>query len=231
MGSDDLFHRRKARTVSSLERQRQSRSQRERYLIVCEGTKTEPYYFNDLTKDFGILSTSVKIAPNDGCSPDRIVAHALKLYEDDARLGDSFDKVYCVFDCDEHSTFSNAVSRIKDLANTSKPFEAITSVPCFEYWLLLHFGGTAKPFAPVGGKSAGDQLVDALRKKTSFRGYAKANKGVYASLKDKLPVAINAAVRLASQSNSAEHRNPSTRIHVLIQALQALASPKVSIRA
>ena len=54
MGHDDLFKKRKARKNIDLQRERHKRAQNKRYLIVCEGTKTEPYYFQSLLEDIGI---------------------------------------------------------------------------------------------------------------------------------------------------------------------------------
>ena len=45
MGSEDLFHKRKARESADLQRVSPERGKNKRYLIVCEGTKTEPQYF------------------------------------------------------------------------------------------------------------------------------------------------------------------------------------------
>ena len=168
MGSDDLFRKRKARKNAELERQKKERSQIKRYLIVCEGTKTEPFYLKDLTDDLGIRPSSVRIAQNDGPSPDRVVAHGMTLYEEDAKTGDSFDQVFCVFDRDKHSTYADAVQRVRDCAAAGKPFHAVTSVPCFEYWLLLHFGYTDHPFDAAGRKSACDNLIAVLRTKPGF---------------------------------------------------------------
>jgi hypothetical protein len=83
---------------------------------------------------------------------------ALALYEEDALTGDSFDQVYCVFDRDRHTTFDAAVQRTKDLSAAGKPLLAITSTPCFEVWLLLHFCYSDQPFHPIGRKSVGDQV-------------------------------------------------------------------------
>ncbi|NLY65622.1 MAG: RloB domain-containing protein [Alcaligenaceae bacterium] len=147
MGSEDLFHKRKARKNSELKRQKRERAQNTRYLIVCEGTKTEPRYLREFLDDLKIRPQLVHIMPNNGVTPDRIVEHAINLYEEDKIAGDAFDKVYCVFDRDKHTTFSSAVKRIKDLGH---PFVAITSTPCFEFWLLLHFIYTNKPFHAAG---------------------------------------------------------------------------------
>lgn len=117
MGSDELFHRRKAREGNALKRQKFERARNKRILIVCEGTKTEPHYFRELRDDLSIRHQVLRIEPNDGVSPDRVVAHALALYEEDAESGDAYDTVYCVFDRDKHSTFDAAVQRVKGLGD------------------------------------------------------------------------------------------------------------------
>ncbi|MEP6588211.1 MAG: RloB family protein [Polaromonas sp.] len=225
MGSDDLFHKRKARTIDKLERKVKTRLQSQRFLIVCEGTKTEPNYFNELVASLGIRPQTVRIAPNNGSSPDRIVEHALKLYEDDALSGDSFDKVFCVFDRDMHTTFDAAVQRVHDLkkAKKSKPFEAITSSPCFEYWLLLHFGLTDQPFHAAGKKSVCDNLVVQLRKKPGFKNYNKGQQGVYAMLKgEKTSTAIAAAQQVRQSAEATGQKNPLTHVDTLVKALLEL---------
>jgi hypothetical protein len=47
MGSDNLFHKRKARQIESLRRKKARRASYETVLIVCEGEKTEPNYFKE----------------------------------------------------------------------------------------------------------------------------------------------------------------------------------------
>ncbi|MFZ2219267.1 MAG: RloB family protein [Rhodoferax sp.] len=224
MGSDDLFHRHKARTGAELQRQKRERVRNKRYLIVCEGTKTEPHYFRDLLEDLGIRRHMVCIAPNDGVSPDRVVAHAVALYDKDAVAGDAFDTVYCVFDRDKHTTFDEAVQRTKDLRAESKPFVAITSTPCFEVWLLLHFGYSAQPFHSAGKKSVGDQVVAALKAKPGFTKYGKGQKGVYGQLKAKLTDALTHAERLRKHGVATGSINPATDVDELVKAIHALTA-------
>jgi RloB-like protein len=226
MGSEDRFHKRKARKNAELGRQKKERAQLERYLIVCEGTKTEPFYLRYLAEDLGILPSVLKIAQNNGSSPDRVVAHGIKLYNDDAKSGDSFDQVFFVFDRDTHSTYDAAVQRVKDCADTDKPFKAITSVPCFEYWLLLHFGYTDKSFKAVGQKSACDDLISVLRTKPGFKNYGKGNEGVYALVKDKTDVAMRAAAKGLANAKKIGEENPSTRMHELIAELLKVSKAK-----
>lgn len=48
MGTDNLFHKRKARPPSSFQRRAARRAPYAKVLIVCEGEKTEPNYFKGL---------------------------------------------------------------------------------------------------------------------------------------------------------------------------------------
>jgi len=224
MGSDDLFRKNKARTSEELQRKIKARAQSQRFLIVCEGMKTEPNYLKELVDSLGIRPQAVKIARNDGSSPDRVVDHALALYKEDSLGGDSFDRVFCVFDRDMHTTFDAAVQRIRDLngSDKPKPFEAITSSPCFEYWLLLHFGFTDQPFHAAGKKSVCDKLIVQLRTKPGFRDYGKGQQGVYALLKDKTSAAIAAAKQVRQSAEATGQKNPLTHIDTLVEALLAL---------
>lgn len=223
MGSDDLFHKRRARKAEELARAKATRTQGKRVLIVCEGEKTEPLYLNDLKTDLGVRPAAVKIAPHNGSSPDQVVAHGLELYEEDAKRGDSYDAVYFVFDRDKHVTYATAVQRLSDCKIAGKPFHAVTSVPCFEYWLLLHFGFTDKPFTEAGKKSAADTLISQLRTKPNFKNYGKGQKGIYELLKDKLPTAMGAAAYGLANAERTGEENPSTRVHELVEALQRLS--------
>jgi hypothetical protein len=226
MGSEDLFHKRKAKTDADLKRRKAFRASKQRYLIICEGAKTEFNYFRDLRADLGIDAKQVQIPKNHGNTPERILDHALALYDEDALSGDAFDKVYCVFDRDTHSTFDVTIQRIKDLKSVrkSKPFEAITSTPCFEFWLLLHFGYTDAAFHQAGKKSVGDNAVAALKKKSGFAAYDKGTQGIYAQLKPKLPDAIKHAQKLREESIKNRTMNPATNVDILVLDIQALAS-------
>jgi hypothetical protein len=222
MGSEDLFRKRKAREGAALQRRRQERARNTRYLIVCEGTKTEPHYFRELLDDLRIRPQMVRIVPNDGVSPDRVVAHALTLYEEDAVSGDAYDNVYCVFDRDRHTTFDAAVQRTRDLSDEGKPLVAITSTPCFEVWLLLHFGYTDKPFHAAGKRSTGDQVVAMLKTKPGFRKYGKGQKGIYNQLKGDLDDALVYAEQLRKHCAATGSTNPATDIDKLVLELQKL---------
>jgi hypothetical protein len=222
MGSDDLFRKRKARKAEEFARKVAQKASGKRFLIVCEGTKTEPQYFTELLVDLKIPPQRVKIAPNDGNSPDRVVAHSLELQQVEIASGDGYDCVYCVFDRDKHTTFTSAVKRVKDLSDSGKPLKAITSTPCFEFWLLLHFDYSNAPFHAAGKKSIGDQAVSKLKTKPGFAKYAKGSKGTYNLLKPQLPEAIKNARKLRQViggPNLQHEANPWTNVDELVEAL------------
>ena len=228
MGSEDLHHKRKARKGAALEKQKTERVRSPRFLIVCEGTKTEPNYLKELVNDLMIRPQVVKIAPNSSSSPDRILEHATELYDEDASHGDSFDRVFCVFDRDTHMTFNATVQKIRDLAKAARPrpFEVITSAPCFEYWLLLHFGYTDVPFHAAGKKSVCDNLIKVLRTKPDFEAYGKGQSGIYGLLKNKTSTAIEAARKSRATAAASGQTDPHTHVDALIEALQELATKR-----
>lgn len=217
MGSDDRFLKRKPRTTASLGRLKHARVSAERYLIVCEGTKTEPRYFQALVNAQGINSQRVKIAPNNGNTPDKIVGHALHLYEADYKNGDPFDAVYCVFDRDTHSTFEAAKAKIEALKAEKKPFNAITSTPCFEYWLLLHFEFTDKAFTATGKTSAGDAVAKAL--KVHMPHYAKGQLDIHAIVQSRAETALKHAKRARKNAEKTGSTNPTTDVDKLVETL------------
>lgn len=226
MAAKDLFNKRQPGNPKGNRRETRLRAPAPRVLLVCEGEKTEPQYFNDFIKTVG-LHQQVKVAKNDGSSPDRVVAWAEELQAVAQREGDAFDEVYCVFDRDSHERFADAVARLKALHTEGQPFRGVVSMPCFEFWLLLHFGYTDKPYAKKGKKSIGDAVVTDLKTKDGFAKYDKGLSGVYQLLAPRLELALANAKRLAvNPADASEHPNPSTQVHELIGRIQAIAASK-----
>jgi len=214
MGSDNLFHKRKARQVESLRRKKARRASYDTVLIVCEGEKTEPYYFKELRDDFKLNSANIEITGDTGgSSPMNVVNYAFDHYEE-------YDQTFCVFDKDRHTNYQQAFNKVRDKKQRKEHIlQAITSVPCFEFWLLLHFRYTTKNF-DTGPGSICDLLIAEL--KSNLPGYAKGSKGTYGWLKDKLPMAIENARKVADYCKSTGTDHPSTQIHNLVEYLQNL---------
>jgi hypothetical protein len=150
----------------------------DRVLIVCEGSKTEINYFNELIKDLKLSTVNIKILDIKQTTPDSLLGKATELYEISEKEGNLFDRVYCVFDKDKHPKYQETKNRIDQRKKLKDMYYAF-SEPCFEFWLLLHFIKTDKPFADF----------DELRKDRDFRKYFpnyKKSEIIFNDLKDKV---------------------------------------------
>jgi len=143
MGTDNIFHKKKQQ---KLDRKKETRDTKDKILIVCEGEKTEPNYFKALKQKFRTQAIDIEIDGNSDPAPINVVEHSIKKAKKEENGGDRYDIVYCVFDKDKHENFNRALDKIpKDKKHGAK-FYAIISVPCFEFWLLLHFEKRGKNF-------------------------------------------------------------------------------------
>jgi len=183
---------------------------RERILIVCEGKKTEPDYFSAMRADYGVRGMNVVIH-NTGSrsSPKTVVGDALRYYKAD---GEDFDAVFCVFDRDRHGrSYSEALGRIGGL----EKFFAINSVPCFEFWVLLHF------CCSLGSWETYDDLAPDLRKQ--MPDYKKNMTGLYDRIKDPTDTAIKNAKHAERQAKTAGTDSPTTKVYVLVEKMREMA--------
>jgi RloB-like protein len=122
----------------TLRRRRAFRPPLPRFLIVCEGTLTEPGYFQE-TRRLERSLIDLEISP--GGEPKALVQRAVEKKKNAERLARSqkdsnlrYDQVWCVFDIDEHPLIPEA----KQQAGANG-IELAISNPCFELWALLHF--------------------------------------------------------------------------------------------
>ncbi len=207
--------KRKARGAGSLKRAGAKRASYDVVLIVCEGEKTEPNYFKGLRNELRLTNTNIIICGREcGSSPDAVVDFAIAKYQQTR----DYDRVYCVFDKDTHSTYIAALDRIRRtrLPNQGKIF-AIPSVPCFEYWLLLHFIFTTRPFAKSGAGSSCDSVIKELTKFLPH--YGKSHGRIFQETRRLMDAAITNAKRVAKFHETSGADNPSTQVHELVEYL------------
>ena len=122
------------------------------FLIVTEGTVTEPVYFDLLLKDLGLDSVTVCVVPGAASHPKHVIGTAAKIVKDRAQRykkgllanheSPTFDHVWAVIDTDVAQRES-IWHDIKNLAEQRK-VKLAHSTPCFEFWLLLHLGYTTR---------------------------------------------------------------------------------------
>jgi hypothetical protein len=124
-----------------------------RLLIVCEDEKFSVKYFKELCKDLKIENLVKVDDGREGSAPKSVLDRACKLVK--SQDLEEQDTVYCVIDKDEHSTYAEVVRNFNSIIKTnlseervrSRPqFKLITSVRCFEIWILLHLRYTTKSF-------------------------------------------------------------------------------------
>ncbi len=227
MGSDDLFHKRKARSNEESKRRKASRKPYDRVLIVCEGEKTEPFYFEEIKVLLEIDSANIEIDGSCGSSPISVVEHALLLFDRDRATGEIYNKIYCVFDKDRHASYDQALEKVQSINRSIKKdknamFVATHSTPSFEYWLLLHFIPTTKPYEGTERKSAGDQVIDDL--KLYIPDYKKTQKGIFKKSTEDgtLEYAIAHSQRIFEAAKKSRNFNPSTNMHELVEYLHKI---------
>jgi hypothetical protein len=220
MGTDNLFYKRKARLAESHRREKAKYDPYERILIVCEGKKTEPYYFHGLRRALGLNQNNVVIEDRkSGLDPKSLVAFAIETSKKDK----GYDRVYCVFDKDKHVSYTAALDKIRAKRLVGGAIlHAITSVPCFEIWLLLHFTDTTRPFSTAGSDSDCALVIKALDRRGRIPGYEKGSRDIFQAISDKLETAILNSEKLENFHKTSQTDNPSTKVHELVQYLKSL---------
>lgn len=197
---------------------------RQYYLIVCEGEKTEPNYFEGLKHDLpkGVLTSYQINIEGTGYNTQSLIDEALRLkeaYEDETSR--PIDKVWVVFDKDSFTAndFNNAILRC---AGTNPIIGCAWSNEAFELWYLLHFHY-------YNSAISREYFQDLIEKNLQpslgldYR-YQKNSKEMYGILKEhgSMQNAIKNAKRLdnefAGRYDYANH-NPSTKVYKLVEEL------------
>jgi hypothetical protein len=183
-------------------------------LVACEGRKTEPNYIKGLRLAYGLSSVNVRVLEPPGQDPLSIVRFAIEELDRDQE----YDRAYCVFDRDGHANFDAAVrlARESKYSIANKLF-AITSIPCFELWVLLHYCYSTAAYAAAGGLSACERVVRDVRRHCP--NYTKASELIFSELAGNVSQAMRNAQRLERHNADTQTSNPATRVHHLVDYL------------
>jgi len=208
-----------------LQRKRPQRANHDRILIVSEGRKTEPNYFREIRAHYRLSATSIEVRCSEsGTAPIQVVQYARDLFNDgDAHRGiekRAFERVYAVFDRDDHDSYYDALSLTSSLEGKLKndlrqpvSFAAIVSVPCFELWLLLHFEAV---LSPIHRSEVLSRLKQHLPR------YCKGSSDSFSKTLTHLPLAMQRAVKLSQRFNPHTDPEPFTAVADLVQILIGL---------
>jgi len=198
------------------------------FLVVTEGTVTEPVYFSLLLRELQLSLVRIKVQPGDASDPRHVIetaAREAKEQERKARKGLlgltdplRFDQVWAVIDTDV-AVRMGSWNDVQQLARARKVSLAY-STPCFEFWLLLHLAGFTTRSDLHNGAAAKSAVKEALgRDYSTNRDIAKEAIGSFIA---KWPEAVGhaEAVRLYHQRACTPLPcNPSTEAYRLARAL------------
>lgn len=183
-----------------------------RILIICEGTVTEPQYFDAFRRDEYNSLVNIEIDDKGGV-PKTLVERAAarkKQSEIEAeQMGDSnlkYDEVWCVYDVDQHPNLPDAWQQARD-----NGIHLAISNPCFELWLLLHY---CEQTAHIERKPAVSSLG------TFIKGYKKHVP--FQNLRAGYEDAVLRAKRLEEHhiQVDSEGGNPSTSVYKLTERIR-----------
>ena len=217
----------KKRQQRQLNRKINSRASYDRVLIVSEGSKTEPNYFKEIRSHFRLHTANIEVRPSEfGTAPIQVVEYAQSLFvngDTHKKLAKrAFDRVYVVFDRDDHESYVKAINlahsldgKLKNDDSKSVTFKAVVSVPCFELWLLLHY---EEIHAPIHRSQVTQRL------KRYYPSYEKGMGGVFGYTQKHLTLAISRAESLARKNTVYSNHEPYTNIYELVDFLISLKS-------
>ena len=191
--------------------------QRRYYLIVCEGEKTEPNYFEAIKRILPPEMVNRITISGTGKNTLSLVEHAQK--EVTARKRSDYPpyyKIWVVFDRDSFnpSDFDNAIATIAGKSSKTEQWQAAWSNEAFELWYILHFRTQA------GGALSREDYEHILAHDMG-RPYQKNAEDMFDLLKPHVVTAIKRANRaLKLQHGKPYHKqNPATTVQHLVKEL------------
>lgn len=227
----------KAAEASSLERKAVAKREAsgvklgDSFLIVTEGTVTEPEYFRLLLDDLKLSVVKIHIQPGDKPQPLKVIATAVRLAKKRAagmkkkREGQAFSKipfdhVWAVIDADVPMKEGNW-EEVKQAAADGN-VRLAPSMPCIEYWLLLHLKYS------TAGLADGDAAKAALKAAGFDCSKLETAKESLPNLIEQWPQAAKHADKVRNhhtKGGTPEPANPSTDVDLLVRALNDSVQP------
>ncbi len=185
------------------------------FLIICEGSKTEPNYFLELEKDLpkGIVKIEIE---GSGLNTISLVDHAIKARDTSIR---KYDRIWVIFDKDDFPDENFNTAIYKALGNG---ISCAWSNEAFELWFLLHFQYIN---VGMGREQYKEFLENEVRKasKNPNYTYTKNSTDTYSVLKQygNQAQAIKWASKLLSNYSNEKYatHNPCTLVHIVIDEL------------
>lgn len=186
-----------------------TRAEKKKILIVCEGSRTEPEYFQAFR------------VPKEVCEIKGSGNNTISLIKQAKILSDKSDynEVWCVFDRDSFPK-TNILGALR-LAE-KYGFKCAFSNESFELWYVLHF-------EYLDTQITRKQYCSKLSKHLGFK-YSKGSQTIYKHLKLRQSTAIKNATKLLNeicpQGSCRYDARPTTTVHELVVRLNKMAMSK-----
>lgn len=219
MGTDDLFKkRRKARKQRKHEFKTPKANS---YLIVTEGTQTEPIYFNGIKKliqesvggQVDIVESPVVDVQGEGCSTCTLIEATEQIVKDAKVM---YQNVWVLFDKDDFTDFDEAIQ-----CGVERGYNVAWSNESFEYWLYLHFSYSDSALH----RHEWTEKLDGIFKQFGWGSYQKNDKELfeYVNMYGGVETAIKHAKRRMSEFETSKlnpsEYNPGTTVYKLVEEL------------
>lgn len=228
---DNAILKRRARAEKK--RKTEFKSKRKFYLIVCEGEKTEPNYFESLKESLprGVLELTNIDIDGTGKNTLSIIDEAKKLkkkYEE--KYLRKIDNVWTVFDKDSFpsTNFNNAINKGE---NSRPKINCAWTNEAFELWYLLHFNYYNTGIPREQYQKLLEKEINKAANTSDYK-YKKNSEEMFSILNQygSQETAISNAERLESlyHDRSYSDHNPCTKVHKLINELIELTEKYVA---
>lgn len=194
-----------------------------RILIVCEGEKTEPNYFQSFHQmQYGSIVYEVK-CEGGKINTIQVVDKAIELRDKAVNSGEPYDAVWVVFDKDDFpsSDFNAAITKAEQ-----HDLGCAWSNEAFELWYVFHFVNRVtamkrEEYKKVISKHVNESPVYIQKVKYSYKKNDSQSRKVMTSYGDEIRAIRFAEAQAASFSDNryATH-NPCTTVYKLVRLLR-----------
>ena len=196
----------------------------EYHLIVTEGTKTEPNYFNKLKEEINrkyAHRIAIKIEGiGEGSNTLTLLERADKIAKEyEKKHSIQFNHIWLVYDKDDFpkDDFDNTYYRCLALSKQSDStvYHALWSNECIEYWFLLHF-------MLLNSAVSRNEYYPKLSDELNFK-YEKNLDDIYSLLKPHLETAIRNAKQIADRNDGLPPSKctPGTAVYAIFEKLKS----------
>jgi len=210
-------HRQMRKEQRRLVRRRASLAGLPAILVICEGRETEPNYIDGLREHLRINAAAVHIERGDSVTdPVGLVRKAQKRFKADR----DYEFVYVVCDGDsQHLAAARAVAakRLPASSGGGTRVQVIASCPSIEYWLLLHFDYSTRPFRTTA--EVQQALLDHLPD------YRKNDRDIFRKAAAGLDLACRRVEQLKAELKANGASAPDTDMHLLVDQFRRMQRP------